>query len=109
MTFLPPGARGRHYEACFAASASYAAVRLSAELGDTLRPVFVLKASNDTISSADDDDRCFRFTRGRHPVTLYAEIDAALTSVAIGRLTVDYSIRRVPESIDGSSDDMAGE
>jgi len=115
ITVLPPGVRGRHFEACFFASASYAAIRLSIEHGDTLRTIYVLKAPNGTVSGSgvdnddnDIDDRCFRFTRGRHPLTLYAEVDAAMTSLAVGRLTVEYSVRRIRESEDGTLDDMAG-
>lgn len=112
MTFLPPGARGRLYEMCFLASARYAAFGLSVEHGSTLRQVFVVKSPNGTSPESDvDDEQCFRFTRGQHPVTLFAEVDSAMTSLAVGQLTVEYSVRRLADSKDGYEEDdsMTGE
>ena len=96
----PPPTDDVIYDVCCVVSSVYCDVRLSLDAaGATLRPIAVLRSSSSTWKS--EEELCFR-SSGRHATSLYVE---SLTSHVVGRVVVDYDIRRHVNT----SRDMRGE
>jgi len=78
------------YDVCTIVGVTFCDVKLSLDGGDSLRLITVLTS---TSSSLESVETCFQSSRGR-PMSLYAESLPTVTSRLIGRLDVDYDVRR---------------
>ena len=103
VSFTPPADDDDvMYDVCCVVSVTYCDVTLSADTGDSLRVLAVLKSSSS--SSSESRELCFQWSRDR-PVSLYAVSSNSQMARIAGRLDVDYDVT----SHHNTSRDMRGQ
>ena len=80
------------FDVCCVVSVTYCDVTMSLDDGASLRVIAVLKSSSSSLSS-DSMELCFQSSIDR-AVSLYLESLTSHVTLVVGRLVVDYDVRR---------------